>query len=262
MKELEEKYDLVVYEGTGHPGVGSIADVSNAQVARQLGAQVVIVVEGGIGSTIDMLNLCMAPFTQEGVEISGVIINKVRMDKLEEVKKYVGKYLDSKGLPLLGLLPFDKNLANPVMKTIAGAIQGTVTHHAEMLGNKVNDIVAGSLLDMEDLKGNKDLLLVVATRFVDQAIEKIKKYSSEHQFEENPLSGIVATGQGEIDPHALEYINEHKVPCIRTDLDTYGSVLKISNIEVKINRSTPWKVEKAIKLIEDNVDLDQLLIER
>ena len=65
-----------------------------------------------------------------------------------------------------------------------------------------------------------------------------------------------------MDPHCHDYIENNKIPTIRTHLDTYGSVLKISRIEVKINRSTPWKVERAIKLIEDNVDLDQLLTEK
>lgn len=259
-EELESRYDMVVYEGTGHPGVGSIANVSNAQVAKRLGVPVVMVVEGGIGSTIDMMNLCLSTFRENGVPILGVIVNKVNVDKLEKVTKYVGKYLQTQDLPLLGVLPYDKNLAYPVMKSIAGAIQGTVTHNAEFLGNKVADIVAGSLLDLEDLKSSKDLLLVVATRLVDEAIEKVKSYSEENGIEGTPLSGIVATGTGDLDPHCLEYIETNKIPTIRTHLDTYGSVLKISRIEVKINRSTPWKVERAIKLIEDNVDLDKILI--
>jgi hypothetical protein len=36
-------------------------------------------------------------------------------------------------------------------------------------------------------------------------------------------------------------------------------VLKISRIEVKINQQTPWKVERAIELIGQNVDLQQIL---
>lgn len=259
---LEQRHDIVVYEGTGHPGVGSIAEVSNAHVAKRLGAPVIMVVEGGIGSTIDMLNLCTALFREHDVPILGVIVNKVKVSKYEKVQKYVGKYLEAQGLPLLGVLPYDENLAYPVMKTIAGAIQGTVTHNAEMLGNKVADIVAGSLLDLEDLKKNEDLLLVVATRLVDEAIEKIKAYSIENGIEGSPLAGIVATGTGELDPHCHEYIEQHKIPTIRTRLDTYGSVLKISKIEVKINRSTPWKVERAIQLIENNVDLAKVLQEK
>ena len=258
-KSLNVEHELVVYEGTGHPGVGSIANLSNADVAKMLDTDVIIVVEGGIGSTIDMLNLCMAVFRERNVDVKGVIINKVRQDKLEKVRRYVGMYLEQHNLPLLGLLPYDRTLAFPVMHTVAGAIKGTVTHNTAKLNNQIADILAGSLIDLKELRQNKDLLLVVAARMVGRAIEKIRIYSEVHDLEVCPLSGIVATGEGDIDPDSLKYIEENEIPVIRTQLDTYGSVLKISRIEVKINRSTPWKVRKAIELIEDHVNLEQLL---
>ena len=46
---------------------------------------------------------------------------------------------------------------------------------------------------------------------------------------------------------------------VRTELDTYGSVLQISKIEVKINRDTPWKVRQAVELIGEHVDIDLLI---
>ena len=42
-KVLSEQYDIVVYEGTGHPGVGSIVNLSNARVAKILEAGVIMV---------------------------------------------------------------------------------------------------------------------------------------------------------------------------------------------------------------------------
>ena len=62
-----------------------------------------------------------------------------------------------------------------------------------------------------------------------------------------------------MDKHTIQYIEKHSLPLIRTELDTYGSVLRISKIEVKINRSTPRKINKAIDIIEKNVDLDMIL---
>jgi dethiobiotin synthetase len=59
---IEQRNELVIYEGTGHPGVGSVVGLSNADVAKMLDAGVVMIVEGGIGSTIDMLSLCIAKF--------------------------------------------------------------------------------------------------------------------------------------------------------------------------------------------------------
>ena len=74
-----------------------------------------------------------------------------------------------------------------------------------------------------------------------------------------PLSGIVISGNKPLDESVLKYINDNQIPVVRTDLDTYEAVIKISKIEVKINQNTPWKVQKAIKLIEENVDLEYII---
>jgi dethiobiotin synthetase len=258
-KELNKDSELIIYEGTGHPGVGSIVDLSNADVAKMVDASVIMVVEGGIGSTIDMLSLCLAKFQMLNIPILGVIINKVKPSKIEKVRKYVGKYLKGFDLPLLGVIPYDKSLAFPLMKTVAKAINGIVSFNENQLSNKVEDILAGSLIDLDEFKSSKDLLLVVSAQKVQDAISKIKSISELVGLEHSPLSGIVATGHGAITGPCLDYIQENKIPVVRTTLDTYGSVLKISRIEVKINRSTPWKVARAIELIERNVDMDALL---
>lgn len=256
---LSAEHELVIYEGTGHPGVGSVADLSNARVAKLLDAGVVMVIEGGIGSTIDMLNMCLSLFREHEVPVIGVIINKVRIDKLAKVKKYVGKWLEKENLPLLGVIPYDQTLAYPLVKTVSKAVDGTIIFNADYATNKINGILAGSLIDLQELKGSSDQLLVVSTRAINDAIKKIDFLVQQNNFSENPLAGIVATGSGNIESNTLKYIEDNNLPLIRTHLDTYGCVVKISKIEVKINRSTPWKVMKAINLIADNVDFAQIL---
>src|SRR5258706_16115245 len=84
VKKIENAFDrvswekeFVLCEGSGHAGVGSVFDLSNAQVAKILGAKVIIVTQGGIGRPIDEVSLNQALFEKEGVEIIGVILNKV-----------------------------------------------------------------------------------------------------------------------------------------------------------------------------------------
>ena len=117
-ERLSDQHDIVIYEGTGHPGVGSVADVSNATVAKLLNAGVVMVVEGGIGNTIDKLNLSLSLFREKKVPVIGVIINKIRPDKIEKIGYYVNKWLIENKLPLLGLVPYDQSLAHPLIKTV------------------------------------------------------------------------------------------------------------------------------------------------
>ncbi len=258
-RELAAANEIVIYEGTGHPGVGSVANVSNARVAKLLNAGVVMVVEGGVGSTIDMLNMTTALFREEQVPIIGVIINKVLPDKMDKVRHYVGKWMKAHDLRMLGLMPYENKLAFPLIRTVAEAVKGVVTYNADYMDNKVESIIAGSLIDLKELKSSQDLLLVVATRSINEAIRKIEFISHNNHIPNCPLSGIVTTGDGNMDKHTIKYIEQNNLPLIRTDLDTYGAVLRISKIEVKINRSTPWKIRMAIDLIENNIDLDQIL---
>ena len=259
---LSDMHDLVIYEGTGHPGVGSVAALSNAKVAKLLDAGVVMVIEGGIGSTIDMLNMCLSLFRENDVPIIGVIINKVHKDKMDKVRRYVGKWLRQNKLPLLGVIPYDQTLAYPLVSTVCKAIDGTLIFNSDHATNKINGILAGSLIDLQELKGSSDQLLVVSTRAINAAIKKIDQLVQHHNFTETPLAGVVATGSGNIESSTLQYMEDNNLPLIRTNLDTYGCVVKISKIEVKINRATPWKVMRAINLIESNVNFDLLLQER
>src|SRR5881397_1815943 len=109
VKKIEKAFDRVAWEkdfvlceGSGHAGVGSVFDLSKAQVAKILNAKVVIVTRGGIGKPIDEVSLNQALFEKEGVEIIGVILNKVMPDKVDHVAEFVGRGLKRKGLELLG----------------------------------------------------------------------------------------------------------------------------------------------------------------
>ncbi len=257
--ELKKEHDLIIYEGTGHPGVGSIADISNAKVAKLLDASVIMIVEGGIGSTIDMLNLCLSIFKEEGVSVIGVIINKVIPSKKDKVEEYVGKWLTKKGIELLGVVPYDQTLAYPLIWTVNNAIAGTIEYFNEKGYQKVEKIIAGSLLNYSDFEGSENMLLVVSPRDLNTSIKKLKQYTKSQGLDEAPLSGIVVTGKDKISNFSIKYIENNRIPLIRTHLDTYGAVLKISKIEVKINRRTPWKIAKAIDLIRENVEIDTIL---
>ncbi len=261
---LESKHEAIVFEGTGHPGVGSIIDFSNAAVAKLLGADVILIVQGGIGRTIDRLNISMALFREEGVNIRGVIINKVHEDKLERVKHYNAKKLKQMGIPLLGVLPYDRTLSFPIMHTVCKAVKGKVVFNGQGMGNQIEEILAGSLIEIDEFTYLRNILLVVNQSRFREALNKIKQQLTERKLEEPPLSGIIITGDGRHNKWYTSeslmdsYIDEHQIPVITTTYDTYDTVVKISQIEVKINTQTPWKVKRAIQLIQDNIDVEKL----
>src|SRR5216684_690030 len=127
--------DFVLCEGSGHAGVGSVFDLSNAQVAKILGAKVVIVTRGGIGKPIDEVALNKALFEREGVEIIGVIINKVIGTKVDYVTDFARRGLKRKGLELLGVIPHKRILSSPTVDCVREELKAELLNHPEGINN-------------------------------------------------------------------------------------------------------------------------------
>src|SRR5665213_1379538 len=133
--------DFVLCEGSGHAGVGSVFDLSNAQVAKILGAKVIIVSQGGIGKPIDEVSLNQALFEKEGVEIIGVIINKVVGSKMDYITDFARRGLKRKGLELLGVLPHKQILCNPSVDLIREELDAELLNRPPTLHTLVDDVI-------------------------------------------------------------------------------------------------------------------------
>jgi BioD-like phosphotransacetylase family protein len=114
-------------------------------VAKLLNAKVVIVSGGGIGKPIDEVSLNQALFEKEGVEIIGVILNKVVEDKVSYVADFARRGLRRKGLELLGVVPHRRILSNPTMELICEELKAERLNKPAGMNNLVEDVVVGAM---------------------------------------------------------------------------------------------------------------------
>ena len=117
---------LIIAEGTGHPGVGSVVGLSNARVANLLGARILYLVGGGIGRTLDELEVDLSYFSHHHSRVAGVLFNKVLPDKVDMMKDVLTEQaLDrifpewDPSLKVFGYMPQVKYLNNPSMHLIS-----------------------------------------------------------------------------------------------------------------------------------------------
>ena len=254
---LAKNKDFVLIEGTGHAGVGSVFDHANAQVAKLLGSKAIIVALGGIGRSIDELMLNKACFDQMGVEIIGVIVNKIQKDKYERVKSAVKQGLDNKGIKLLGAIPYIRMLSSPSIKVLLDGLKAELLSGGDFLNNKADTVLIGAMASHDALNyftpntflivpGNRDDLIMTAL-FVNNA--ETVNYS---------ISGMVFTGGIEPNEKVLEMIKLTEIPAMVVPEDSYTVATRINNMIIKVRSEETQKIDTVQSLIEEYVDVDQI----
>ncbi len=125
LDRLSQK-EVVIAEGTGHPGVGGIVGLSNADVANIMNAGMIYLSGGGLGKALDMLEVDLSYFLYKKSRVRGIIFNKVIPEKAESMRRLVtedlinSKYGAFGGrLRILGFLPEIGDLGKPSMRAIA-----------------------------------------------------------------------------------------------------------------------------------------------
>ncbi len=252
---LEDEHDLAIVEGTGHAGVGSVIDASNAQVAKMLDAQCVIITGGGIGRCIDELALNRALFTEAQVPLLGAVINKVYEEKYEKISAAVRQGLDNLGMRCLGVIPYRQELTYPTMANIQEEFGLEVLCGGVYLHNRVRSIIVAAMMPQNMLNYLSDgSLVVVPGDRVDNIITSINAHLMRDRGTAPEIAGILLTGG--LMPH-LSVVNilcEVDVPVLVTDQDTATAAFKVRGLVPKITARDPEKIALAQQLMKEYVD--------
>lgn len=249
--------DFVLCEGSGHAGVGSVFDLSNAQVAKILGAKVVIVTQGGIGKPIDEIALNQALFEKEGVEIIGVILNKVLGSKLDFITEFARRGLKRKGLELLGVIPHQQVLSNPTVDLIREELNATMLNQSAGLQNLVAEISLGAMGAHNALSLFKPGALLITPGDREDII--LAARTSLDGQPENMMAGIVLTGNLRPSSSILKVIKQLPIPVLLAAEDSYRVTSKVHDLTVKTRPGDAQKITLIRDLIAKNVDVQKIL---
>ena len=256
---VQKDKDFVLIEGTGHAGVGSVFDTSNAFVAKKLNSKVVLVTDGGIGFAIDNLILNKSLFDLMEVEVVGVIVNKVYKDKIEKIKYYVGKGLERKGIKLLGVLPFQNRLTNPNMEQICEVLSGDFLNGENFKNNSVENIIVGAMAVPNILRHIKKQTLVITPGNREDIILATLSWNLAETSQINQISGLVVTSNQKPGKFVSRIIRKSKIPVILTKLDTFTTASMVHDLKVKIQITDSEKIDLSKKLVDQYVDFDYLI---
>lgn len=263
VRRIEKAFDRVAWEnrfvlceGTGHAGVGSVFDLSNAAVARILQAKVIIVSQGGIGRPVDEVALNQALFEKEGVEIIGVIVNKVLPDKIDLIRDFVSRGLRRKGLRLLGVLPYQPVLSRPTLELISDELEADVIAGGDQLQNIIGRVVVGAMAAQNAVRLLHPGSLLITPGDRDDVLEAVLAFVKAGR---GNLAGIVLSDALRPGGALLEAVRKLPFPVLAADGDSYEVASKVHDLIVKIRPSDAQKIALVRDMIATHVDLDQIL---
>ncbi len=250
--------DFTIIEGTGHAGVGSVFDLSNASVARILDAKVILVSSGGIGRPVDEIAMNKALFDREGVEVIGAIVNKVEADKLGFIADYAGRGLARLGVPLLGVLPIQKTLTSPNLAQIVEEIGGRwLNGRSTGVNERIEEVVIGAMTAKGVIDTLKPGVLLVTPGDRDDLL--FATISTAGLSGGKVVSGIVLTGSVLPHPRLLELLAKTPIPVVAVAAESYAVASKINGMTIKTQPQDADKIPIIKRMVLDHVDLKKLL---
>ena len=249
--------DLVLCEGSGHAGVGSVFDLSNARVAKLLGAKVIIVTQGGIGKPIDEVSLNQALFEKEGVEIIGVILNKVLGKKIDYITEFVRRGLKRKGLELLGVVPHQPVLSQPTMDLIREELNAEVLNQSDGLHNSVQEVLIGAMGVQNALHLFKKGVLIITPGDREDIILAVASTLSDEG--DRGLAGMILTRNLKPSKESQRVIGKMPFPVLSAAEDSYDVASRVHDLTVKIRPDDTQKIALIRDMIAQHVDTNKIL---
>lgn len=262
-KKLEERYDFVLVEGSDFSSDGSVIEFDlNLDIAKNLGIPVILI-DNARGKSLEdffgNLESAVNTYIQKGIELLGVVANKLRPENMEWVQKRLTKELNNKSVVFT--VPRVKNLSHPTVKEILESLNGKVLFGEENLNNQTGSFGVGAMQLHNYLNHLRDNSLVITPGDRSDIILGALHANLSDNYP--TISGIVLTGGIIPEPSILKLLEgfETHVPIISVQQGTFEATNAVGNIKSKIYAESKQKIVTSISLFNTHID-GELLLER
>src|SRR3954462_11388116 len=284
---FRDRFDMLLIEGTGHAGVGAVIGLSNAVVARMLGAPAIIVSEGGVGRPIDEIVLNASHFTAHGVTVAGAIVNKVDLEAQPGIEEVLRRGLALNGITLLGVLPVRPILSNPTLGMVLDGVGGETLHPGPDPARVIDGVAIGAMEPGHMLErvgagalvivpgDREDVILTVTTahlaprvRLVNAteaamiaaiAAEATNERAASVDGHEGAAIGLVLTGGYRPREAVLRAIRQADLFATIVPEDTYSVASEVHDLLVKTHAADTGKIAEIKALVWEHLFIDRVL---
>ena len=260
-KALEEKYDVVLVEGSDFEGNGVEIEFDlNLEIAKNLSLPTILVSSAKdkeIKDAVSNLDLAVKSYSDKDVIVQAVFMNRVAEEQLEEMKGELEKVIPSD--TVIKIIPEIKKLAGPTVREIFEEIGGKILLGEFLLNNRVDSFGVGAMQlrnFLERLTENK--LVITPGDRADIILGALQANVSSNY---PSIAGIVLTGGIPIEKSVMKLIEGLPgiVPIILVEDVTFIAAEKIMRVNPKIRPAITHRIELSISTFDKYTNTEFLL---
>jgi BioD-like phosphotransacetylase family protein len=256
-RAMEAHCDLILIEGAGHSGVGSVIGLNNADMARMLEAPAIMVAGGGIGNVIDSVRMNMALYEHEGVAIRMVLVNKMLADKRQSSLGYLEKYFAPKGITVSGAFDYSSVLADPTLHNLSRLLNNPLQGDLSKRQRIIHNIQLGAASSQKVIDNLKDSTLLITNSSRDELLVTLSSLYNIPAYQHR-IAGIVIPGNAPVSTITQRIIDDSGIPHIRVNEPTAEVFTALTTHVSKISPEDTEKISLVTSQAEEVIDFDAI----
>jgi phosphate acetyltransferase len=150
-------------------------------------------------------------------------------------------------------------LSYPTLKQIREETNFELLCGKDFLESYVSRVIVGAMKPASAVRYMVDDSLLITPGDADDMITAALQAFSDVEKTRLKVSGMILSGGVVPDPPIMDLLSKAKIPVLLAQDDTYTVSSIIHDLTVKIQPENTTKINIAIKLIKDHVDLDRIL---
>ncbi|MBU7043881.1 MAG: AAA family ATPase [Theionarchaea archaeon] len=248
-KTGQEK-DILFIEGGKDLTYGTSVYLDPVSVTRYVDGKLILVMSGSDDAVVDDITF-MKPYIQmTGVNLAGVIINKVH-----DTKEFSDLYMEritEMDIPVLGVIPYETELSYLSVGYLSEFLFAKVLAGENALNNVVKNIFVGALSANVALRNplfaKEAKLIITGGDRVDMILAAL----------ESDTAGIILTNNVLPPSGIISKAANRNIPLLLVSADTFQTANQIYNLEPLPTKEDTEKIEILGKAIAEHVSIDAL----
>jgi BioD-like phosphotransacetylase family protein len=249
--QISKNRDFVIIEGEQSPWRLFHVGLSTLDIAQELGATVICLVNFPDIAAIDDILLEKELFANRGIEKIGIVLNLVPPMLKKVVNENIRPFLEENGMVFCGVLYDNRELFSPTIGEIMGALSAEMVTGNDKMDLLVDQFMVGSMAPENALKWfrrSKDKAVITSGDRSDICLAAL----------ETDTNLLILTGGIGPDIGTLSRARELGVPIMMTALDTYGTSRVVDDLIGTVTVDNKEKIAVVERIVGEALMLDDL----